>query len=145
MRRDQRQGLTLVEVLAAVTLLSVVAAACISILRDATGAAATIPLEAEARQVLSAWSIRTTVEQPGEQSPVPWTWTAPSGNEWSIAEIDDIALPPPPTKSATDGELTPDAPTLDVTWRPITLVCSGCPGETWTFWRLGAPAEGQSP
>jgi prepilin-type N-terminal cleavage/methylation domain-containing protein len=136
MNTVSKRGLTLVEMLAAVVLLSAVTGACISILQDAARTTTAMPLDLEAAAALEAWSLQPSGGGESATPPDLWAWVAPSGNEWSVADLVHMAAPPSEADAANEQTAS-----LRIGWTRVTLTCDSAHEQNWVFWLAAPPLE----
>lgn len=137
--RPALRGLTLIELLAALVILSSVAAAGASILRDAAGAARRAEVQGAAIAALDRWSAEALLDGAIEKS--EWTFRDEAGRDWRVrVEPGERAGPP---RGAEEAGFDPER--LDAAWSTVfveLVTPTGRPDVALTRCRLaGRPAE----
>ncbi len=114
-----RRGLTLVELLAALVILSAVSAAGVSILRESTAAARRASLLLDAMAVLEQWEQETHAEKASVESTSTWLWTDAAGRHWRVRE--DQAEGPFAAAASLDGPGEESSAPIELNWREIVV------------------------
>lgn len=119
-------GLTLVELLAALIILSAASTAGIRILRHSTGAAADAQRMLAASAVYEHWRERQ-LKYP--DASLPWSWADTQGTTWTVAASEHRPAGTLAAAPADAQQAIQPAPGVQMQWRTITVSRGGSAGD----------------